>query len=62
MVVPGVVPSEDLQPEGNEMDAIAVPTAKMPALFRNCRLENFVARKIDLFLRVSYFSFPTVTS
>jgi hypothetical protein len=60
VVVPGVVLSEDLQADGNATDAIAVPTARMPALFRNCRLENFVTRKIDFFIGNSFLSFPAI--
>ena len=48
-VVSALVSFEDLQADASEMDEMAAPAARMPALFRTCRLVNCVTRRLPLF-------------
>lgn len=52
---------EDLQAEDRETDDMAAPSARMPALFKNCRLEYLVTRKMDFFPRLLDFSFSIMS-
>jgi len=47
-ITPVLLLLEDLQPDASGMDDIAAPVARIPALFRTCRLENLVTRKMSL--------------
>ena len=60
VVVPVVTLPEDLQADVSETDAMAVPAATIAALFRNCRLEYLVTRKMSFLPRLSCFSFSVI--
>ena len=60
VVFPAVVLLEDLQADASGIDAMAVPAATIPILFRTCRLVNLVTRKMFLFPWTSFLSFSAI--
>lgn len=62
VVFPAVVLLGDLQADASGIDAMAVPAATMPMLFRTCRLVNSVTRKMFLFPWTSFLSFSAIFS
>jgi len=55
-ITPVLLLLEGLQLDASGMDDRAAPAAMIPALFRTCRLENLVTRKMSLFPRISLLS------